>query len=194
MSLSRNSLSTFDQLAGTGSNKSLLDEILDRYHPDCSASYLRSPIFAIGFGGLGVAFPVFVTAVVYIFIFRIARRAGVLKSKSITRNSKSLKTFTNSAEATSGTVVSTVVENLDQDFKKMDKEYKIASLENYSKGNKDDKERKALKTIALLLVTFTICWLPLGIVFIIRVFPKVGDSGNVARIVLGLKFAFRNIW
>ena len=135
---------------------------------DCSASYLRSPIFAIGFGGLGVAFPVFVTAVVYIFIFRIARRAGVLKSKSITRNSKSLESFTNSAEITSETVVSTIAENLDPDFKKMDKEYKIASSANSSKGHKEDKERKALKTIALLLATFAICWLPLGIVFIIE--------------------------
>ena len=28
----------------------------------------------------------------------------------------------------------------------------------------------------------------------IRVFPKIDHSGNVARIVLGLKFVFLNIW
>ncbi len=33
--------------------------------------------------------------------------------------------------------------------------------------SKDEKERKALRTIALLLVTFAICWLPLSFVFVL---------------------------
>ena len=135
---------------------------------DCSASYLRSPIFAIGFGGIGLSFPVFVTAVVYIFIFRIARRAGVLKSKSIDSNGNSVELFTNISEATSEATVSTISRNLDTDLKKIDEEDKKTKSVNYSQGKNEDKERKALKTIALLLVTFAICWLPLGIVFIIE--------------------------
>ena len=134
---------------------------------DCSASYLTSPIFAIGFGALGLSFPVFVTAVVYIFIFRIARRAGVLKSKSIGRNNKSLESFTDIDEATSEATVSTIAVNLDPNGKEKGKEHKKVLSAN-SKGNKEEKERKALKTIALLLVTFAICWLPLGTVFIIE--------------------------
>ena len=133
---------------------------------DCSASYLKSPIFAIGFGGLGLSFPVFVTAVIYIFIFRIAQRAGVIKPKI--NNSKSVGSFTDLSEITSESTVSTVGGNLDPDFKKMDKEDKNVASANCSRGNKEDKERKALKTIALLLVTFAICWLPLGTVFIIE--------------------------
>ena len=135
---------------------------------DCSASYLRSAIFAIGFGGLGLSFPVFVTAVVYIFIFRIAQRAGVLKSKSIGSDCNSAESFSNAAEATSETTVSTISRNLHPDLKKIDEVDKNTSSSNCSKGKKEDKEKKALKTIALLLVTFAICWLSLGIVFIIE--------------------------
>ena len=45
-------------------------------------------------------------------------------------------------------------------------------IKNKSTVKGDDKERKALKTIALLLVTFSICWLPLGIYDIVEsLFP-----------------------
>ena len=33
--------------------------------------------------------------------------------------------------------------------------------------NQEEKERKALRTIALLLLTFAFCWLPLSFIFII---------------------------
>ena len=135
---------------------------------DCNASYLKSPIFAIGFGTLGLSFPVFITALIYIFIFRIARRAGVIKPKL--NKSQSLGSFADPSEATSQTDVSTVGENINLNINKIDKEDKNVSLANFSKGNKEDKERKALKTIALLLVTFAVCWLPLGIVFILEGF------------------------
>ena len=160
---------------------------------DCSASYLKSPIFAIGFGGLGLSFPVFITAVIYIFIFRIAQRAGVIKPNL--NKTQSMGSFTDPSEATSQTEVSTVAVNIDPNAKEIDKEGKnVCSVNfsrgNYSKGNKEDKERKALKTIALLLVTFAVCWLPLGMVFIVEGF--VPGYLNITWTVAGYWLGYAN--
>ena len=125
---------------------------------DCSASYFRSQIFEIIIGIVGV--PLFLaTAVMYISIFQIAQNAGDLNPKAGRSEKKSLE-----SEATTESTVSKCFESLDvQDSDQTEKEDKKISAHNYSKGTKENEERKAFKTIALLLVTFAFCWMPLAI-------------------------------
>ena len=81
--------------------------------------------------------------------------------------SKSETSLTDSVDLASEGTISTVTVSLDKESnirKKTETEKSMKSIS--TKGNKEDKERKAVKTIALLLVTFAICWLPLGSVFI----------------------------
>ena len=75
-------------------------------------------------------------------IFRIATKAGAVGEKV---DRKSVKRKPKDDETSS---------------KYMEKEQK-------DQKSQDDKERKALRTIALLLLTFALCWLPLSFVFII---------------------------
>ena len=138
----------------------------DRNPLDCSASYLKSPIFAIGFGSLGLSFPVFVTAVVYIFIFRIARRSGIINTKSI--DNQQTETVSETSDCASVDTISTVVKDPGLSTQtKVEKKTENANAD-YTKITKEDKDRKALRTIALLLATFAVCWLPLGTIFIIE--------------------------
>ena len=133
---------------------------------DCGVGYLTEPALAISFGTLILTFPVFVTAIIYILIYRIAQRAGVMNLKI--SKSKSETSLTDSVDLASEGTISTVTVSLDKESNIQEKDgNRNKSMKSIStKGNKEDKERKAVKTIALLLVTFAICWLPLGSVFI----------------------------
>ena len=124
---------------------------------DCGLAYLTEPILAI-FVGIFILFPVIVTVVIYILIFRIAKRAGVIKSTS--SDIKSVNSFSDVSNAASNETEYT--SNLDKENTKNSVNY------TSNKGIKEDKEKKALKTIALLLTTFAICWLPVAFVFIIE--------------------------
>ena len=132
---------------------------------DCSVGYLTEPALAISFGTLMLTFPVLVTAIIYIFIYRIAQRAGVMNVKM--SKSKSESSLTDSVDWPSEGTISATTVSLDKKSNTKEKDgNRTKSIKNTStKGNKEDKERKAVKTIALLLVTFAICWLPLGSVF-----------------------------
>ena len=159
---------------------------------DCGVSYLTEPILAISFGTLIVTFPVLVTAIVYILIFRIAQRAGVIKGTTGDRtslsniNSKTVTPFHDTSDSASECTVSTVTGNLYPDS--VNKEQ--GTMKSTKKGAKEDKEKKALKTIALLLVTFAICWLPLGGVFIIEgIAPGYLD---IAWLVAGYWLGYAN--
>ena len=127
---------------------------------DCSLAYLTEPILAI-FVGIYILLPVVVTAVTYILIFRIAQRAGVIKSTNRTNPSLSDKSC-----SVSVATVSTTTSAFDKELE--EKEKNIQYNTKFNKGAKEDKEKKALKTIALLLVTFSICWVPVAFVFIIE--------------------------
>ena len=76
----------------------------------CSVAYITEPVLAISWGVLMLTFPVVITAIIYILIFRIAQRARVMNLKI--RKSK-LEIFLSS----SGNVASqgTVIVDLDKE-------------------------------------------------------------------------------
>ena len=128
---------------------------------DCGVAYITEPILAISWGVLMLTLPVAITAIIYILIFRIAQRAGVMNVKI--SKSKSGISFTNSVDmASEGTVNA----SLDKESNNQKKDGSNSMNNISTKGTKEEKERKAVKTIALLLATFAICWLPMGALFI----------------------------
>ena len=118
---------------------------------DCSASYFKSQTFSMIIGIVGVPLPVFATAVMYIFTFQIARKAGDINPNAVPSEKKSLECPADLSEATTENTGSKSLGSLHvQDSDKTVKEDKKISTHNCSKGSKENKERKALKTIALL--------------------------------------------
>ena len=128
---------------------------------ECGVAYITEPVLAISWGVLMLTLPVVITAVIYILIYRIAQRAGVVKVKI--SKSKSEISLSNSGNVTSE---GTVIADLDKESNIQEKDGNKSMKNIPNKGSKEEKERKAVKTIALLLATFAICWLPMGALFI----------------------------
>ena len=137
----------------------------------CQVYWLNEPVMAVILGVMVFVLPVSATTVIYIMIYRISQRSGVIKAKGQTRRAKdTIATTATDSETNTATnsgshqSISTVTEHLDEQLNHKGEEDKNYHLKNAKKRSKEDN--KALRTIALLLITFTICWLPLGGVFI----------------------------
>ena len=137
----------------------------------CQVYWLNEPTMAVFLGIMVFVFPVSATIIIYVMIYRISKRSGVLKVKEQTITAKA-GTATTSTDSETNNItnsgshqsIQTVTEHLEKQFNNRAQEDKSHQLRNAKKRNKEDN--KALKTIALLLITFAICWLPLGAVFI----------------------------
>ena len=118
--------------------------------------------------------PIFGTALFYFLVFNIAKKAG--KTNSMLQNingtgeppadsqstpqiasaedvSMEMTTVSSGSIATASTTTSDTKKSVDAKRKS-------------KKATKDERELKAMKTIALLLITFTVCWLPISVVFV----------------------------
>ena len=137
----------------------------------CQVYWLNEPVMAVILGIIVFVLPVSVTTVIYIMIYRISQRSGGMMGKEQTRRAKAtIATTATDSETSIATnsgshqSIPTITERLGEHSNNKGEEYKGHHLKNVAKKSKEDN--KALSTIALLLITFSICWLPLGGVFI----------------------------
>ena len=107
-----------------------------------------------------------VTGILYILIFRITTNAGKLRVKSDagTTKKKQAKTEISSVSVTKDTSSESI--NLEMNTNSTTNIVKKAA--SPPRGDKGKDDNKALKTIALLLATFAVCWLPLAFIFLIE--------------------------
>ena len=131
---------------------------------DCSTFYLLSvPLtflmcICVHWGSI------FGTLLVYVLIYRIATKAGSIGQRSVPKNTskkgKKNDAYIDDGSSSGATDVSTTAGSPTAD------KY-ITTTKNAVARSQEDKERKAMRTIALLLLTFAICWIPLSIIFVI---------------------------
>ncbi len=120
----------------------------DRDLLDCASHYLSSlPLtFILMFTMLWG--PITITAIIYVAIYKIAHKAGKINLKP-KKKKKGKGNQTTGEAACTGESVS------------------VAQQKTQTDSAKDDaKDKKAIRTIALLLVVFTMCWLPISFGFI----------------------------
>ena len=105
---------------------------------------------------LAIWIPVLVTAVFYVLIYRIAKRPAQVPKANNTGNNSHCGDTRQSDSSTSfhGDGANTVVTATSQ--------WSPSSL------LKVDVNKKALQTTALLLVSFVICWIPLGVIIVLQ--------------------------
>ncbi len=144
---------------------------------ECSLFYITEPALAI-FVGVPVIFvPVLITALIYVLIFQIAKKSGVIDS-SVKRKKKAKRGTSKSSVSyidsnyDSNQTADIVTRGIDsREDNQSTTNGSASESKNKSKNrtkNKDgrgNREKKALQTIALLLVTFAMCWLPLAFAF-----------------------------
>ena len=155
----------------------------DQY--ECTTYYLSNVYltvglcFAIHWTGVGG------TAIFYVLIYRLVQKAGHVGER--TKSSGIAVTKTSSLGSTSSVASSATVEielssasvNANPSASQAGRPNttrngatngrKTSTKKTAGRGGDatEEKDRKALRTIALLLVTFAICWLPLSVVFVI---------------------------
>ena len=137
----------------------------------CQVYWLNEPTMAVILVIMVFVLPVSATIIIYIMIYRISKRSGVMKvTKYTVRTNATIATAATDSETNAATnsgshqSIPTITEHLDEQFNNKAQENKSHQPRDAKKRSKEDN--KALRTIALLLITFAICWLPLGAVFI----------------------------
>ena len=154
---------------------------IERNPLECIEHFTAEPLLLVTHGLLCLLTPALITAV-YILIYGVAKDSGVTAEKV---TDKSIRNQASSSEVDSfddeetwdssrKSVISSIFEQLANEGVKVETfMYTTRKDERDRKTvKKTGKERKALKTIALLLVTFAVCWIPLGIYDIVEtIFP-----------------------
>ena len=146
----------------------------DRNPLDCTVYYTTERALLVAHGIVSFMTPVLITAIVYTLIYRIAKASGVGRAASKRASKRSTTSQPDysvgdiqTSYSNSTSVVSTISDISGNETSRTPTSKAI----KYTIKT-DEKERKALRTIALLLVTFAICWLPLGIYDIVEgLFP-----------------------
>ncbi len=173
---------------------------------DCSLFYITEPALAIFLGVPVIFVPVLITALIYVLIFRIAKKSGAIdgsmkkKKKVKLETSKSnvsyisdpgskhtIDTLATSGIESGGDNQSSITDTTDGSTTD-DKNKSMKRRKN--KDDRSNREKKALQTIALLLFTFAICWLPLAFVF-----TMVGIAPNLPTIdwfIIAYWFGYAN--
>ena len=159
---------------------------------DCTVYYTTERALVVTHGIVFFMTPVLITAIVYTLIYRIAKKSGVGRTASKTASKRSATFEPNSSFADIQTAYSnstSVVSNISEisGYETL-RTPTSKSIKNTVKT--DEKERKALKTIALLLVTFAICWLPFGVYDIVEgLFP---GSLNLTTLIVFYWMGYAN--
>ena len=135
---------------------------------DCRMYYADERLFIICHGIIFFTLPVLATAIVYLLIYQKARKVVVAKLKGQKSDSRS-QTFS-SGQETSFTDISNATETVSSvstisGSPQETSQKKISSNVESKKHapRKEDNDGKALRTIALLTITFAICWLPFAV-------------------------------
>ena len=154
----------------------------DRDPNDCSTYYLTSIPLTTALVIMAHWTGVFGTAIVYVMVYKLAREAGRMNSQlgherkgSVTKGStehQSKESNSNHSEVSASEEVTIEMQGSITSINGAhgtaggDKTSNTKRMKNPVRNTrKDTKERKAMRTITLLLVTFAICWLPLSVIF-----------------------------
>ena len=159
---------------------------------DCTVYYTTERALVVAHGIVFFVTPVLITAIIYALIYRIAKKSGVGRTVSKTASKRSTRSEPDSSFAdnltsnsNSTSIVSTISEISGHETPRTSTSKSIKST-----VKTDEKERKALRTIALLLVTFAICWLPFGIYDIVEgLFP---GSFNLTTLIVFYWMGYAN--
>ena len=123
---------------------------------ECTVAYTYITELAIFVSLLVILIPVLVTTVFYVLIYRIAKRPAQV---STANNTGSDTHHRNTQESNSST-----------SFHNDGTNSMVTAMPEWSASSllKVDVNKKALQTTATLLVTFAICWMPLGIIIVLQ--------------------------
>ena len=154
---------------------------IERNPLECIEHFTSEPLLLVTHGLMCLLTPALITAV-YILIYGFAKDSGVATNKATDKSlrnqasSSDVDSFDNEEtwDSSRKSVISSIFEHLANEGVKVET-FVCTTKKGERKtktGKKAGKERKALKTIALLLVTFAVCWIPLGIYDIVEtIFP-----------------------
>ena len=131
----------------------------------CSVYFLNYTGFAL-FNATVLVAAVVATSILYACIYKIVRKSSTFR-KDLQADRKKLKrenTDKQEEEKVGGSGISNIIINL----RTSTEIRKIRNREDPSRTIEESQDRKATRTIAMLLVIFAVCWLPLSLVFIME--------------------------
>ena len=154
---------------------------IERNPLECIEHFTAEPLLLVTHGLLCLLTPALITAV-YILIYGFAKESGVTANKTTDKSARNqehsseIDSFDDEEtwDSSRKSVISSIFEHLANEGVKVETfKYTVKKDDKDRKTGKTvGKERKALKTIALLLVTFAVCWIPLGMYDIVEtIFP-----------------------
>ena len=132
----------------------------------CSVYFLNYTGFALFNAIATLILPVVTTIILYAYIYRIAKKGSKdLQTVSIRINIKT-ESANKEEEGKGGrrSAIPSISSNLSTSIETRT----IRNRENINRRTEESQDRKAIKTIAMLLVIFAMCWLPLSLVFILE--------------------------
>ena len=121
--------------------------------------------------------PVLGTCFVYMLVFRIASKAGSLKVKPKRKPTQEDQEFSTTKADSSG-AENSVNEGTSMSTSSDPHLRRNSKTPTLQRGmSREDREKRALRTISLLLLTYAVCWLPLSFVFLLAMIdPKLIEN------------------